>query len=134
MLDFDVLSELRLEPMPPTRFLSPTAQHVKTSRDDAGRFHVLLAALEAADVASTDARELLRATAACLHLGAIAFDSVEGTGGGSEGTTVVSGESAAWLHASADLLGVDASALQRALTCKQVESDPHAPTPREPAC
>ena len=45
------------------------------------RFSVLLAALDAADVPPPESRELFRATAACLHLGAIEFDSIEPSSG-----------------------------------------------------
>ena len=124
LLGFNLLLELRLDPMPPTRFLTAAAQSVPTERDDANRFQVLLSALEAADIHATDARELFRATAACLHLGAIGFVLHEERRGGSEGTTHVpdDGVSKQALEASADLLGVDAAALLRALTCKQVKA------------
>ena len=83
---------------------------------------MLLASLEAADVAAADARELFRATGACLHLGAISF-AVSGEGiGGSEGTTHVDATSLPYVHAAAELLGIDALALQQSLTVKQVKA------------
>ena len=77
-------------------------------------------ALDAADVPPPEARELWRATAACLHLGAIEFEAVEDTT--NEGHCVVSNGSQIALETSAELLGCDPSALLRALTLKQIKA------------
>ena len=49
-------------------------------RDDAERFESLIRALDAADVPPPEARELWRATAGCVHLGAVGFDRVGDAG------------------------------------------------------
>ena len=73
-------------------------------------------------MAAADARELFRATAACLHLGAISFLLEDDGSAGSEGVTHVHTDGLPALRASAELLGLDTAALQKAITVKQVKA------------
>ena len=53
------------------------------------KFAALLSALDAADVPPPETRELFRATAACLHVGALEFvETDDGTAAGGVGTSV----------------------------------------------
>ena len=58
-------------------------------RDDAARFASLIQALDAADVPPPEARELWRATAGCLHLGAIEFSTMGGDATSDDGPVTV---------------------------------------------
>ena len=78
LLGFDLLTELKLEPLPNTRFLPAASLELQVPRDDAKGFEGLIKALDAADVPPPEAKELWRATAGCLHLGAIDFLQVRG--------------------------------------------------------
>ena len=111
----------QLEPLPATRFLPAASLELAVPRDDGARFDALMRALDAADVPPPEARELWRATAACLHLGAIQFG---GAGGDEDGPCVPTAGSRGALGACARLLGCDGAALGRALTLKQIKAGP----------
>eukprot|EP00900_Chrysochromulina_parva_P017668 jgi/Chrpa1/25902/Chrysochromulina_OHIO_Genome00011899-RA len=117
LVGFDLLAELQLEPLPMSRFLPAATCQTKVQRNDSSKFEALLRALDAADVPPPEARELWRATAGCVHLGAIEFTQI-----GDEGTlTAVTAATLPALQTSAVLLGCEPAALHRALTIKQIK-------------
>ena len=89
-------------------------------RDDSARWRALQSAVDAADVPPPEAAELYRATAACVHLGAVDFISESGEAEGSG--AVAPGVSEACLSTAAALLGCDADALRRALCVRQIKA------------
>ena len=131
LLGFDVLTELRLEPLPRTRFLPPSTVSLPVPRDDAAKFADLIQALDAADVPPPEARELWQATAGCLHLGAIEFSRF---GDSDDTPTQVTTESTPALRTAAELLGCEPAALLRAITLKQIRAGAEwIETPNSPA-
>ena len=122
----DLMRECCLNPPPTSRYLPPHSFELPSRRDDAAKFGELRTMLAAADIGRYDADQVFRTLAACLHLGALDFESealIEGgEGAGGAETLEPTQGSVRSLQQAAELLGVEPKALSFVLCYRQIRT------------
>jgi len=122
----DLMRECCLNPPPTSRYLPPHSFELPSRRDDAAKFGELRTMLAAADIGRYDADQVFRTLAACLHLGALDFESEALVEGGEDVGGVKTLEptqgSVRSLQQAAGLLGVEPKPLSFALCYRQIRT------------